>query len=200
MDQLKNQLSNLKISYENTDNRRELVSLLEDALSQKIENTENQILSTDMLDSNEEIRLGTKGKSKIWKKREVVKELVKYIIVLLEGYFLAGNLNKSDRYSVQEMWNELTKLAEKEHYSVSLKKKIPDRFWMYLYRYWFKNLIYDYYLVQRVKMYIHLVDLDEYHGGLGKGHDGGSDEEKNVFIGWNHDLKEKSVNINSNMC
>ncbi|PKY36939.1 hypothetical protein RhiirB3_460793 [Rhizophagus irregularis] len=56
MDQLKNQLSNLKISYENTDNRRELVSLLEDALSQKIENTENQILSTDMLDSNEEIR------------------------------------------------------------------------------------------------------------------------------------------------
>ncbi|CAG8781363.1 17938_t:CDS:2, partial [Rhizophagus irregularis] len=55
MDQLKNQLSNLKISYENTDNRRELVSLLEDALSQKIENTENQILSTDMLDSNEEI-------------------------------------------------------------------------------------------------------------------------------------------------
>ncbi|GET62126.1 hypothetical protein GLOIN_2v1812351 [Rhizophagus irregularis DAOM 181602=DAOM 197198] len=113
MDQLKNQLSNLKISYENTDNRRELVSLLEDALSQKIENTENQILSTDMLDSNEEIRLGTKGKSKIWKKREVVKELVKYIIVLLEGYFLAGNLNKSDRYSVQEMWNELTKLAEK---------------------------------------------------------------------------------------
>ncbi|CAB4478104.1 unnamed protein product [Rhizophagus irregularis] len=40
----------------------------------------------------------------------------------------------------------------------------------------------------------------QYHGGLGKGHDGGSDEEKNVFIGWNHDLKEKSVNINSNMC
>ncbi|GET57337.1 hypothetical protein GLOIN_2v1836254 [Rhizophagus irregularis DAOM 181602=DAOM 197198] len=38
------------------DNRRELVSLLEDVVSQKIENTENQILSTDMLDSNEEIR------------------------------------------------------------------------------------------------------------------------------------------------
>ncbi|PKY14426.1 hypothetical protein RhiirB3_426417 [Rhizophagus irregularis] len=37
------------------DNRRELVSLLEDVVSQKIENTENQILSTDMLDSNEEI-------------------------------------------------------------------------------------------------------------------------------------------------
>ncbi|CAG8480034.1 172_t:CDS:2 [Rhizophagus irregularis] len=50
------------------DNRRELVSLLEDVVSQKIENTENQILSTDMLDSNEEIRLGTKGKSKSWKK------------------------------------------------------------------------------------------------------------------------------------
>jgi hypothetical protein len=39
MDQLENQLSNLKISHENIDNRRELVSLLEDALSQKIENT-----------------------------------------------------------------------------------------------------------------------------------------------------------------
>ncbi|PKC69824.1 hypothetical protein RhiirA1_439776 [Rhizophagus irregularis] len=104
------------------------------------------------------------------------------------------------------MWNELTKLAEKGRLEETDIPKVSTiqnwiiRFWMYLYRYWFKNLIYDYYLVQRVKMYIHLVDLDEYHGGLGKGHDGGSDEEKNVFIGWNHDLKEKSVNINSNMC
>ena len=30
----------------------------------------------------------------------------------MEGYFLAGNLNKSDRYSAQEMWNELTRLVE----------------------------------------------------------------------------------------
>uniref|UniRef100_U9SYC3 Uncharacterized protein n=1 Tax=Rhizophagus irregularis (strain DAOM 181602 / DAOM 197198 / MUCL 43194) TaxID=747089 RepID=U9SYC3_RHIID len=103
------------------DNRRELVSLLEDVVSQKIENTENQILSTDMLDSNEEIsvhqefpiKLGwaLKENQKFGKKGSS-KRINKHIVALLEGYFLAGNLNKSDRYSAQEMWNELTKLIE----------------------------------------------------------------------------------------
>ncbi|CAB4415431.1 unnamed protein product [Rhizophagus irregularis] len=121
MDQLKNQLSNLKISHENTDNRRELVSLLEDALLQKIENTENQILSTDMLDSNEEISVHQEFPLKLgWALKENQKfgkkgggkRISKHIVVLPEGYFLAGNLNKSDRYTALEMWNELTKFAE----------------------------------------------------------------------------------------
>ncbi|PKK68094.1 hypothetical protein RhiirC2_851710 [Rhizophagus irregularis] len=108
MDQLKNQLSNLKISHENTDNRRELVSSLEDALLHKIENTENQILSTETLNSNEEISLHQEFLLKLgWTLKENQKfgkkgggkRISKHIVVLLEGYFLAENLNKSDRYT-----------------------------------------------------------------------------------------------------
>jgi hypothetical protein len=40
------------------------------------------------------------------------KRISKHIVALLEGYFLAGNLDKSNRYSAQEMWNELTKLVK----------------------------------------------------------------------------------------
>jgi hypothetical protein len=42
------------------------------------------------------------------------KRISKHIVALLEGYFLAGNLDKSDRYNAQEMWIELTKLAEED--------------------------------------------------------------------------------------
>ncbi|CAG8682305.1 19056_t:CDS:2 [Rhizophagus irregularis] len=71
------------------------------------------------------------------------------------------------------------------------------------YEYYDKLALTDNYVSSIVDDIINHIEnplIIQYHGGLGKGHDGGSDEEKNVFIGWNHDLKEKSVNINSNMC
>ncbi|CAI2199539.1 14661_t:CDS:2, partial [Funneliformis geosporum] len=58
IDQLKNHLSNRVICYECVNNKHDLVSLLENALSQemeKTENQENQLLSTDMLNLDREI-------------------------------------------------------------------------------------------------------------------------------------------------
>ncbi|CAI2195810.1 10135_t:CDS:2, partial [Funneliformis geosporum] len=58
IDQLKNHLSNRGICYEGINNKHDLVSLLENALSQemeKTENQENQPLSTDMLNLDREI-------------------------------------------------------------------------------------------------------------------------------------------------
>ncbi|RGB30814.1 hypothetical protein C1646_671409 [Rhizophagus diaphanus] len=90
----------------------------QDALDSNIcEIDEIQILSTDMLDSNEEIRLSTKGKSKFGKKRGG-KRISKHIVALMEGYFLAGNLNKSDRYSAQKMWNETYEFGSLEETDV----------------------------------------------------------------------------------
>ncbi|RIA79598.1 hypothetical protein C1645_840308 [Glomus cerebriforme] len=65
-----------------------------------MENTENQIPSTDILNSNEEIRWALKENQKFGKKGG--------------GKRITENLDKSDRYSTQEMWNELTKLVEKD--------------------------------------------------------------------------------------
>ncbi|GBB96390.1 hypothetical protein RclHR1_02740021 [Rhizophagus clarus] len=82
---------------------------------------ENQTLSTNMLDSNEEISVHQEFPLKLdWALKENQKfgkkgggkRISKHIVVLLEGYFLAGNLNKSDRYSTQKMWSELTQLVE----------------------------------------------------------------------------------------
>lgn len=41
---------------------------------------------------------------------------------LLQGFFLAGNSNKSDRYSEQDMYNELVNLADKGEIN---RNKIP---------------------------------------------------------------------------
>lgn len=44
-------------------------------------------------------------------KRGVGKRISPEIRVLLEGYFLAGNINKSDRYTAQDMYDELVRSA-----------------------------------------------------------------------------------------
>ncbi|RGB22929.1 hypothetical protein C1646_775284 [Rhizophagus diaphanus] len=83
-----------------------------------------------MLDSNEEINVhqefplmlgwALKENQKFGKKGGG-KRISKHIVALLEGYFLAGNLDKSDRYSAQEMWNELTKLVEEANSSIEME-------------------------------------------------------------------------------
>ena len=40
------------------------------------------------------------------------KRLSPEIRLLLEGYFLAGNINKSERYTAQDMYNELVQRAQ----------------------------------------------------------------------------------------
>ena len=46
----------------------------------------------------------------------------KEIVSLLQGFFLAGNASKSDRYSEQDMYNELVSLADKGEID---RNKIP---------------------------------------------------------------------------
>ena len=45
-------------------------------------------------------------------KRGIGKRISLEIRVLLEGYFLAGNVNKSDRYTAQDMYDELVQYAQ----------------------------------------------------------------------------------------
>jgi hypothetical protein len=49
----------------------------------------------------------------------------KEIVSLLQGFFLAGNANKSDRYSEQNMYDELNNLADKGEIDKSKIPKIP---------------------------------------------------------------------------
>ncbi|CAG8852224.1 41793_t:CDS:1, partial [Gigaspora margarita] len=45
-------------------------------------------------------------------KKGVGKRINKHVISYLEGYFLVGNANKSERYSAEEMWKELMELVK----------------------------------------------------------------------------------------
>ena len=45
-------------------------------------------------------------------KRGVGKRLSQEVRALLEGYFLAGNVNKSDRYTAQDLYEELVRHAQ----------------------------------------------------------------------------------------
>lgn len=52
----------------------------------------------------------------------LVHEFSKKQYLLLQGFFLAGNSNKSDHYSEQDMYNELVNLADKGEIN---RNKIP---------------------------------------------------------------------------
>jgi N-acetyl-beta-hexosaminidase len=45
--------------------------------------------------------------------------------VLLEGYFLAGNINKSNRYTAQDMHNKLVQYAQEGEITVEEVPKLP---------------------------------------------------------------------------
>ena len=47
-----------------------------------------------------------------FRKRGVGKKISPEIRILLERYFLAGNVNKSDRYTAQDMYDELVQYAQ----------------------------------------------------------------------------------------
>ena len=48
----------------------------------------------------------------------------KEIVTLLQGFFQAGNANKSDRYSAEDMYAELNDMANKEEISASSIPKV----------------------------------------------------------------------------
>ena len=53
------------------------------------------------------------------------KRISKSVIPYLEAYFLAGDINKSDKYTPQEMHNELKGLAEEGILEVEEIPKVP---------------------------------------------------------------------------
>ncbi|RIB00827.1 hypothetical protein C2G38_2232810, partial [Gigaspora rosea] len=97
VDQLKTQLTNRGVSYNNESTKQDLISLLNNKLSQELELQKTE-LSAEALNSNEERGGG--------------KRISKHVITYLEGYFLAGNINKSDRYTAEEMHTELLELVK----------------------------------------------------------------------------------------
>jgi|ERR1043165_362088 hypothetical protein len=50
------------------------------------------------------------------------KRISKHVVPYLEAYFLAGDVDKSERYTAQEMYNELKELVEK---GILEKEAIP---------------------------------------------------------------------------
>ena len=55
--------------------------------------------------------MGIKRKPKVWKRGSSIN--VKKIISLLQAFFYAGNVNKSDCYFAHDMLNELNDIANK---------------------------------------------------------------------------------------
>ncbi|RIB00511.1 hypothetical protein C2G38_2051598, partial [Gigaspora rosea] len=104
VDQLKTQLTNRGVSYNNESTKQDLISLLNNKLSQEPELQKTE-LSAEALNSNEEsefpLALGwaLKENQKFGKRGR--------------GYFLAGNINKSDRYTTEEMHTELLELVKR---------------------------------------------------------------------------------------
>ncbi|CAG8663729.1 34042_t:CDS:2 [Gigaspora margarita] len=116
VDQLKMQLKNHKVSYNDESTKQDMISILNDILSQESEFQETE-LSAEVLNSNEEsefpLALGWALKeTQKFGKRGGGKRISKHVITYLEGYFLAGNINKSDRYTAEEMHTELLELVK----------------------------------------------------------------------------------------
>ncbi|CAG8680275.1 18087_t:CDS:2, partial [Cetraspora pellucida] len=69
----------------------------------KVQNKKKEFPLTLGWALKENQKLGKKGAG---------KRISKHVIAYLEGYFLAGNADKSDRYSAEDMWKELNELAK----------------------------------------------------------------------------------------
>ena len=59
-----------------------------------------------------------------FEKRGVGKRISPEIRTLLERYFLAGNINKSDRYTAQNMYDELVQCAQEDEIKIEEISKI----------------------------------------------------------------------------
>ncbi|CAG8711972.1 17075_t:CDS:2, partial [Dentiscutata erythropus] len=97
IDQLKTQLTNRGVSYNNESTKQDLISLLNNKLSQEPE------LQKTGWALKENQKFGKRGGG---------KRISKHVITYLEGYFLAGNINKSDHYTTEEMHTELLELVK----------------------------------------------------------------------------------------
>ncbi|CAG8692812.1 29001_t:CDS:2, partial [Gigaspora margarita] len=128
-------LEKRNIRFDNKENKDRLINLLENQLAEDMKKTKiahNQINSI----SNEENRhifemnkfplnsgWALKANQKFGRKG-TGKRISPEIRALLEGYFLAGNINKSDRYTAQDMHDELVQHAQEGKIKVEEVPKV----------------------------------------------------------------------------
>ncbi|CAG8809850.1 10783_t:CDS:2, partial [Gigaspora margarita] len=104
--------------------KEQLITLLENHLAEDVKNTrmvhKNKINHTTFEENDHTfeankfpLNLGWALKiNQKFGKKGVGKRISPKIRLLLEGYFLAGNINKSDRYTAEDMHNELVQRAK----------------------------------------------------------------------------------------
>ncbi|CAG8777414.1 29929_t:CDS:2, partial [Gigaspora margarita] len=123
------------IRFDNKENKDRLINLLENQLAEDMKKTKiahNQINSI----SNEENRhifemnkfplnsgWALKANQKFGRKG-TGKRISPEIRVLLEEYFLAGNINKSDKYTAQDMHDELVRHVQESEIKVEEVPKV----------------------------------------------------------------------------
>ncbi|RGB42096.1 hypothetical protein C1646_684178, partial [Rhizophagus diaphanus] len=125
IEELKKQLKEYGINTNISNNRVILAEILQNKLNNEISSQNIDILNTEIIDtdlgsrqvlnhtSNFALSSGwaLKENQKFGKKEEG-KRVSKNVILYLKAYFLAGDINKSEKYTAQEMHNELKDLVE----------------------------------------------------------------------------------------
>ncbi|RIB20910.1 hypothetical protein C2G38_2178132 [Gigaspora rosea] len=93
IDRLKIQLTNHGVSYNNESTKQDLISLLNNILSQEPEFQKTELSAKALISKKGSWALKETQK---FRKRDRGKRISKHVIAYLEGYFLASNVNKSD--------------------------------------------------------------------------------------------------------
>ncbi|RIB09172.1 hypothetical protein C2G38_2268640 [Gigaspora rosea] len=111
-----------EIQFENYESKERLINRLENQLAKDVKKARiahnkinNSFKKNDHTFEGIEFSLNLGWAFKVnqkFRKKGTRKRISPEIRILLEGYFLAGNINKSDRYIAQDMHNELVRLAQ----------------------------------------------------------------------------------------
>ena len=90
-----------------------------------IESIDNDLDSSQALDYTLDFALSSEWalkENQKFGKKGGGKRISKHVVPYLEAYFLAGDVDKSERYTAQKMYNELKELVEK---GILEKEAIP---------------------------------------------------------------------------
>ncbi|CAG8799161.1 6104_t:CDS:2 [Cetraspora pellucida] len=110
IESLVKELEKRNFSFDNKENKDQLINLLENQLAKNMK---------AKIAHNQTNSISNKENHHIFKMNKFPLNSV-----LLEGYFLAGNINKSDRYMVQDMHNELVQHAQEGEIKVDEVPKV----------------------------------------------------------------------------
>ncbi|CAG8855277.1 2172_t:CDS:2, partial [Gigaspora margarita] len=116
------ELEKRKIQFDNHESKERLINRLENQLAEDVKKARivhneinNSFKKNDHTFEGIKFPLNLGWALKVnqkFGKKGAGKRISPEIRILLEGYFLAGNINKSDRYTAQDMHDELVRLAQ----------------------------------------------------------------------------------------